>query len=532
MATVWYWLFLVAYFVVILWIGLTVYRVQKKKETAQEEHDDYWIRGRKTSALLVGMSIAAGWLLLGFITWAIYAAYMYGVGGVWAMVAPWSLLLFAMVILVPWVRRIKAISQPQMLQARFGLALRVLVSPWNIIAFTVWSAAEVWTVSQYISPKFGVEPWAMYIIFSAPIAIYMWMGGFHAVLNSNIIQFFMSISFVTIVLIVMAVLVSQRLPEGQSFWGYLQEVVPPGSAEGDNGTSLFTLGIPFIFVSIIALLPGWVIEEDWWLKAQSAESTPAARRGIWANLVYNFIWVLGAATVIGLMALVIYPPSEAFDSVLGGDAYNIMPVFLTTEFPDWALVIMFGLLAALVMSTVATFTNVCALNLSYDILQPLVYRKRGWSDSRIVFFSRFASLIMVALAVAVAFGIDYLPTGLWDAYYISSGLLSAGVAVPVLAMFWKRATFAGAFAGSLVGAILAFVFYMLEYYVFEFVYWPQWLADTALGYCVVAVIGGTLTLIVVSLLTPKSPQEKLDAISAQPVDDHEEFFAGVRAHGG
>jgi SSS family solute:Na+ symporter len=242
--------------------------------------------------------------------------------------------------------------------------------------------------------------------------------------------------------------------------------------------------------------------------------------------------VLGAATVIGLMALVIYPPSEAFDSVLGGDAYNIMPVFLTTEFPDWALVIMFGLLAALVMSTVATFTNVCALNLSYDILQPLVYRKRGWSDSRIVFFSRFASLIMVALAVAVAFGIDYLPTGLWDAYYISSGLLSAGVAVPVLAMFWKRATFAGAFAGSLVGAILAFVFYMLEYYVFEFVYWPQWLADTALGYCVVAVIGGTLTLIVVSLLTPKSPQEKLDAISAQPVDDHEEFFAGVRAHGG
>lgn len=531
MATVWYWLFLFAYFVVIMWIGAVVYRRQKRSETAQEEHDDYWIRGRKTSALLVGMSIAAGWLLLGFITWGIYNTYMFGMGGLWAMAVPWFLLLFCMVVLVPWVRRIKAISQPQMLQARFGLALRVLVSPFNIFCFIIWSAAEIWSVSQYISPKFGVEPWVMYIVFSAPIAIYMWLGGFHAVLNSNVIQFFMAVSFMIIVTVVMAVLVADRLPEGQSLWGYLSETTPPG-VEGKSALSLLTLGAPFIFISIIALLPGWVIEEDWWLKAQSAVNTKAARQGIWANLVYNVVFVLAMSSVIGLMALVIYPPGDAFNDILGGDGYNIMPVFLSTEFPDWALVIMFGLLAALSMSTVATFTNVCALNLSYDMLQPLVYRRRGWSDSRIVTFSRLASLFMVALGVAVAFLIDQLPQGLWDAYYISSGVLSAGVGIPVLSMFWKRATFAGAFAGSLVGGVTAFVFYFIEFYVFESVYWPQWLADTALGYCVVGVGAGLVTLIVVSLLTPKPPQEKLDAIAAQPVDDHEEFFAGVRSTGG
>ena len=54
------------------------------------------------------------------------------------------------------------------------------------------------------------------------------------------------------------------------------------------------------------------------------------------------------------------------------------------------------------------------------------------------------------------------------------------------------------------------------------------MVSTYYGYAVVGVIVGVVTLVVVTLLTPKPSQEKLDAISAQPVDDHAEFFAGVR----
>jgi len=524
---VWFWIIMLVYMASLIFIGLYIFRRQKKAKSAVEEHDDYWIAKRSMNALLVGCSIAAGWLLLGFITWGIYNTYMYGLGGIWAMVVPWFILLFCMVILVPWVRRIKAISQPQMLQARFGLALRVVVSPFNIFCFIIWSAAEIWSISQYVAPEFAVSPWVMYIVFAVPVAIYMWLGGFHAVISSNVLQFFMAIIFVTIVSIVIMVLAWDRLPEGVGMTEYLTSVTPPGSGEGKNGLSLVSLGVPFIFVSIIALLPGWVIEEDWWLKAQSAKSTKAARRGIWANLVYNNIWVLILPSIIGLMALVIYPPDQ-FDKLLGGDGYAIMPTFLSGEFPDWALVIMFCLLAALSMSTIATFTNVCALNASYDVLQPLVYRKRGWSDARIVLFSRAASLVVVFVTLGITFLIDRLPQGLWDAYYLSSGVLSAAVAVPVLAMFWKRANLPGAFAGSIVGGVSAFVLYFVEKYVLEYSYWPQGLADTYLGYAVWGIGLGVLTLIVVTLLTPKPSQEKLDAIAAHPVDDHEEFFAGVR----
>ena len=112
----------------------------------------------------------------------------------------------------------------------------------------------------------------------------------------------------------------------------------------------------------------------------------------------------------------------------------------------------------------------------------------------------------------MAFGIDYLPKGLWDAYYLSSGVLTAGVAIPVFAMFWKRADLPGAFAGSLVGGLTAFIGYFVEKYVFEYDYWPGWLSATALGYAVWGVIAGVVTCIVVSLLT-KAPSRSVSTPS-------------------
>jgi len=151
---IWYWVVMLIYFAVVLYIGYK-YLTSQRKKAAEEASRDYWVAGRKTSSLVVGMSIAAGWLLIGFITWAIYNTYMFGIGGIWAMVVPWFLLLFGMVILVPWVRRIKAISQPQMLHNRYGLSMRILSTPFNIFTFIVWSAAEVWTIAHIISPEFG-----------------------------------------------------------------------------------------------------------------------------------------------------------------------------------------------------------------------------------------------------------------------------------------------------------------------------------------------------------------------------------------
>jgi solute:Na+ symporter, SSS family len=525
---IWYWAIVLPYMGVLIGIGAWTYRYQKRQKTATDEHDDYWISKRRNSALVVGCAIAAGWFLIGFITWAMYNTYMFGVGGIWAMVAPWTVLLFTMVVLVPNVRRFKAISQPQMLQQRFGLGLRVLVSPFNIFCFVIWSAAEIWSVSQYAAPEFGVQPWVLYIVFAVPVALYMALGGFHAVISANLLQFLMGVAFVSITFGMMVYYAWGNLPEGTSMVTYLSNTTPPGNQPGVNALSVFSLGIPFLFISLVALLPGWMIEEDWWLKAQSARSTHAARQGIWANLVYNIIWVLALPSLIGLFGLVLYPPAQ-FQQLLGGDGYQLMPAFLRDYFPSWLLVITFCLLAAHAIATIATFTNVSALNASYDVLQPLVYRKRGWNDAKVVWASRAASLVTVLVTLGVTFLIDQLPQGLWDAYYLSSGVLSASVAVVVLAMFWKRANYAGTFAACLVGGCTTLVLYFVEKYVLEYNYSPTWLAETALGYAVIGVAAGVGTLLVVTMLTAPPSTEQLEAVAANPVDDHAEFFEGVRS---
>ncbi len=529
-SAVYYWVIVLGYMFVLIGIGAWTYRYQKRQKTSTDEHDDYWISKRRNSALVVGCAIAAGWFLMGFITWAMYNTYMYGIGGISAMVVPWTVLLFIMVGFVPLVRRFKAISQPQMLQQRFGLGLRVLVSPFNMFCFIIWAAAEIWTVSLYIAPEFGVSPWVLYIVFAVPVALYMAMGGFHAVISANLLQFAMGVTFVTIIFVVMITKAWDALPAGQGMWHYLGNTTPPGNTGGQSALSLFSLGIPFAIFSLIALLPGWVIEEDWWLKAQSARSTHDARRGIWANLVYNIIWILAIPSIVGLLGLALYPPAQ-FDKLLSGDAYQLMPVFLHQYMPTGLLLVVLCLMAGHAIATVATFTNVSALNISYDVLQPLVYRPRGWNDARVVWAGRIASLCVVLGTLGVTFLIDLLPRGLWDAYYLSSGVLSASVGISVLSMFWKRTSYAGAFVATLVGGVSTLVLYLVEKYVWKYdwpIPMPQTMVNTYYAYAVVGVIIGFVTLIVVTLLTAKPSQAQLDAIHAEPVDDHAEFFAGVR----
>ncbi|WP_462271322.1 sodium:solute symporter family protein [Desulfobacter sp.] len=548
-----YWIPLLIFFIANLWIGWRSFRVQYNTADACEEHDDFWITGRKQPHYMVGMSIAAGWLLIGFMTWMAWATYEHGLSGLFMAVVPWAILLFCMVALTPWVRRLKAISQPQMLHNRFGLPIRVLVSPMNIFCFIIWSAAELYAVALILAPPLGVSVSTMIIIFALPVAIYMWMGGFRSVINANILQFFMAVVFMT-VMALLAWIVARGIAadQGATIWGILseQELINsfayPLKESARATTILGFVNLAFPIVSIIALLPGWTIEEDWWLKAQSGASTSESRKGVIANVIYNLIWVLFCASFVGLMGLVIFPPEVGQDGVLASNAllgnaggYNIFSALIQNYVPGWGQVLLIVLLAALSMSTIATFTNVCAMNLSYDVLQPLYYRRRGFPEAKIVIWARTISLLIVlaTIGLALLYTIPSIGATLTDGYYLSSGVLTAGVAVPVYAIFWQRANLRGVMVGSAVGCLATLIFFILEYKVWHFSYnMPvfDWIfgtgamAGTYLGYCIVGLFFGLVGLVVGTYSASAPSLELLNAVAVHPVDDHEEFFAGVR----
>lgn len=132
-----------------------------------------------------------------------------------------------------------------------------------------------------------------------------------------------------------------------------------------------------------------------------------------------------------------------------------------------------GLLCAS-MSTIDTCTNIVSLNISRDLLQ---IRKL------------FTSKVINALVVGVTFFVSINVESLWDIFYLSSGLLSTAVALPVLATLRKDIPSRAAFLSSLFGFISTVFFYFNGIFGWVSVTLGQTVQDTGLAYIVFGMIG-------------------------------------------
>lgn len=549
---IWYWFVFFLYIAFLLYVGVSAYRKQKASASAEEENNDYWITGRSQPAYMVGMSIASGWMLIGMITWMTWATYDQGIGGLWVAAIPWFFSIFWQFLMVKPLRRIKAISQCQMLQNRFGLPARILSAPINIFAYTIWSMLELYAASLIMAPALGISVQLMIIIYAVPIALYMWMGGFRSVINANIIQFFMG-AIILIVISVAITLTAHNIAasHGTSIWAMLKNSPILNSAAypvaaHTHPTNLFSyVSLSFPLIVMIGLLPGWSSAEDFWLKAQSARTTKDARKGGLYSMVFNTLIIVIPASLIGLMAIVVFPAQMkdgalAAATVLGDKGgYNVISAYINDYMPPLLKALLIFMLSAHTMSTVANYSNVCAMNLSYDILQPLVYKKRNWSDEKVVKWSRFITVIMIIINILLAELMNNPVVGatLNLAYFLSSGLLTAAISVMLYVLWWKRANLTGVMCGGLFGALGTIIFFILEYKVWNFSYtMPIWdwifgkgaMASSYLGYCVVGLVCGVTGVIVGTYLTPPPSKELLAAVADHPVDDNEEFFAGAK----
>src|SRR5665648_350568 len=549
----WYWFVFFLYIAFLLGVGVNAYKKQKSSATAEEEHNDYWITGRTQPAYMVGMSVASGWMLIGMITWMTWATYDLGVSGLWVVAIPWFISNIWQFLMARPLRRIKAISQCQMLEHRFGLPARILSAPINIFSYTIWSAAELYAASLIMAPALGISIEAMIIIYAIPIAMYMWMGGFRSVINANIVQFFMGAIILLVTTIAMYLTAHGiAVAQGTTVWSMLQAqpivnslAYPVDAAK--NSTSLFAyVSLSFPIIVMLGLVPGWAGAEDFWLKAQAAKSTHDARLGAIYSLTFNTIIIVIPAAIIGIMGLIVFPP-ETTGGVVGaaaalGDkgAYNIISTYINAYMPPLLKALLIFLLSAHTMSTVANYSNITAMNLSYDVLQPLVYKKRNWSDAKIVKWSRLVTVFMIGINIflAILYNSPVMGATLNDAYFLSSGLLTAGIGVMIYVLWWKRANLLGVMLGGLFGTIGTFTFFILEFKVFKSVYYtPIWdwvfgagaMANSYLGYCVVGLVCGISGVIIGTYASPPRPQELLAAVSDTSVDDNDEFFAGTHS---
>ena len=138
------------------------------------------------------------------------------------------------------------------------------------------------------------------------------------------------------------------------------------------------------------------------------------------------------------------------------------------------------------MSTVDTCGNVVALSLSYDVLEPHFSEK--WDSKKLNTLAQWVSVG----AVFIAFFYALFTNSLWDIFYLSSGVLTTTIFIPVIASFLPDTNKRQIMFATIIGFIGTIVFYFLEAKGHLQVIEPIWLSSTGVGYIVFGFLCGLI----------------------------------------
>ncbi len=465
-----YWLGFLAYCVTVIFIGWRGYRRMRHVEDADI---DFWAAGRSLSSGAVGLSISASFMSISWsCVYTVQLFYWYGLSALWLVPIPWLLTMAGFYLLAPRFRGLQAFSQPEMVARRFGPETRKLIALPVAFVFLVWGGAEIYAAAKVLSPLLETSFLVTLAIVAAVVAIYSFLGGFSAVVTTDRVQF----ALVAFFIISITGLALKGVFGQYSLSQALSQLVPPPKNPAASALSLWAVSPGLIVMTLVAYLPGWLVETDIWLRIQAARDLSAARRGVLIAGLNSLVFLAILPAVIALGTYVLYPPLHGVIPKVLEDGAAIFAVLMHDQAPVALNIALTIGLAAAAMSTIDTCSNVVALSLSYDILEPWLQKRPAAPSPQVI--ARWMS----AAAVVLAFVYALFTESLWDIFYLSSGILTTTVFLPMVAIFVQKATVKQVKSAALVGFTATFLFYWLEKRAMLQQWEPAWLAETGLGY--------------------------------------------------
>jgi SSS family solute:Na+ symporter len=470
MPTLIYWLGFIVYSAVVIGMGYYIYR-REAGHWRQVEANEFWDAKKSLSASSVGLSISASMMSISWsCVYGVQLFYWYGLGAAWLLAIPWLMAMLGFYILIPRFRQLPAFSQPEMVGQRFGQRARQLLAIPLAFVFLIWCGAEIYAAAIILAPLLQTSKHLMLLLIASVVATYSYMGGFAAVVSTDKVQYVL-VGFFIVAMAFLGVQEVLRHESVATFWKNLP--VPPKA--NTSAISLFTAGPALIMMTLISYLPGWLVETDVWIRLQAARSNTKARQGVTIAATNSLIFVGLLPMLIGLSALYLYPPVNGAIPPALHEGATIFAVLMREHAPVWLNVVLGVGLAAAAMSTIDTCGNVAALSIAYDMIAPAVTRR---SSANMLKLARR----MAVLAIVAAYVYSLFTESLWDIFYLSSGILTTTIFLPMLALFLPQvkpqqvqAAIVSGFAGTLL-------FYFLESRGKLAAFEPEWLSTTGLGY--------------------------------------------------
>jgi sodium/proline symporter len=437
---VWIIVAFVAYVAVMIVIGAKFYG---KNETLS----DYFLGGRTLNSWVAAISAQAsdmsGWLLMG-LPGAVYA---FGTGQLWIAVGLGIGTVLNWIFVAKRLRRYTIVSGnsitiPEYLENRFhdtSNILRIAAAVFIAIFFAVYTASAFVSSATLFEQIFGLDYTLSLLIGAVVILVYVFLGGFHAVCWTDLIQGLLMLAAILLVPILAFGLLGNPngLPAG------FMDILGDGAGSTQSGISIISqlawglgyFGMPHILVRFMAI------------KSDKTVGRSATIAIIWVVISLTMAIVTG---VVGKMVFTeLENPETVFIALI---QRTFMDVNAIVPVPIIGGLFLCGILAA-IMSTADSQLLVTASSFTSDIYKNKL--KKDASDKHLLWVSRISVTAIAVIAFFIAMNrnssVMELVSNAWAGFGATFGALI------LLSLYWRRVNRAGAFAGVLAGGLTVIV---------------------------------------------------------------------------
>jgi len=432
--------FLLAYFFLLLLISFIFSSRMKNLE-------DFFLASRRLPAFLVYLSLAASWFGATSILVSADEALETGVSSFLIMGAPavLTVLIFAFFLARP-IRRLPVVSLPDLVELRYGRAVRHMAAILIIWYMAVLAASQMVAIGNFLKSFLGTSYLISLALGTIVVLVYSVFGGFFSVAATDAFQFFLLVAGVFGLFFFL------------SDTSSLSEISLFASEVGKDHYFNFFFNFKRNLLIVLSFTLAWTISPIAWQRIQAARTGRSARLGLFAASG-TFFLLYGMVVLIGMLFLPLFfsqkPEGPLFSEIISSRT----GVFLGG--------ILFVAIVAAVMSTMDTAINTGALSLTRDVYQQIFpsSRRKG-----IVLVSRLSTLFMGGFAFLVATKFQSILKTLG----LASEIMAEGLFIPGIAMLFlkKKLPMAG-FLSLLLGGGYSLVRFLCEIKLLP-LSWPSW----------------------------------------------------------
>jgi sodium/proline symporter len=424
---------------------------------------DYFVGGKKMGFWAVAFSARAtgesSWLLLG----------LTGMGAMVGVQAFWVVVGEVIGVSIAWLYMAKPFKQlsdkydsitiPDYLESHFKSSthlLRIISATTLSVFVTIYVSAQIDATGAAFESFLGWNYYTGSLVGFAIVVIYIFSGGFIAVVWSDVFQGLIMLLGL-VLLPVVAFFTIDKMGGIVSGLGQIDPALL--SIWGEGGFTFYNLmtigGLFFIGL-------GFLGSPQVFVRFMSIKNENEIDKGRWVAIVFTVI-TDSAAVIIGLIGRYIFTEhGQDVEAVLGNGAQNVLPMLVDNIFATVFIGIFIAAVLSAIMSTVDSLLVVAASAVTRDFYQKIL--RPDLKEENLVRISRFVTLGIALAALSIAMIVSVTTpdrTIFWFVIFGWSGIAATFCPVMVLSLFYKGYNEKGAIASMITGFLSIPIFEFL-----------------------------------------------------------------------